>query len=73
MNQDNYTRSTTSDLRTWSDLPPGYTIVIGPDGRRYLTPTVMLAVAELGLAAEATKQSLALDEVCSAVSELVLE
>lgn len=73
MNQDDYTRSTTSQLMTWSDLPPGYTVVIGPDGRRYLIPTLMLSVAEVGLEGEKHKKSMAVDEATGGVGKLVLE
>jgi hypothetical protein len=68
MNQDNYTTSTPADMRTWSDLPPGYTVVIGPNEQRYLIPTVMLSTAELELGAERAKKNLALDAIFSEVS-----
>jgi hypothetical protein len=72
MNHDDLTQSTSSELRNWSDLPPGYTIVIGPDGRRYLTPTVLLAVAELGLETERVKRRLGVDDINTPVCQLAL-
>jgi hypothetical protein len=70
MNQDNYATSTPADMRTWSDLPPGYTVVIGPHEQRYLIPTVMLSTSELELEAEKSKKELAVDSIVCNVSSM---